>query len=64
MQNLPFKHICRLRILIFMRFCTFGRMKSIKLTKFRTPIIAKSTILELLDSLKVISRKLQATEKS
>ena len=36
-QNMPFSHILRLWILIFMIFCTFGKLNSTKLTKFRAP---------------------------
>jgi len=39
-------------------FCTSWRLKFSKLTKFRDPEIAKTAVLELLDSPKLISRKI------
>ena len=39
-------------------------MNLTKFTKFRTPNFAKTTVLELLDSSKLISRKIWMTEKS
>ena len=47
-----------------MKFCTFWRLKFTKLTKFRTPKIAKTAIFALLESPKVISRKIWMTEES
>ena len=40
-QNLPFR-LQRLWILILMNFCTFRRLKAIKLTKFRATKMAKT----------------------
>ena len=41
-----------------MNICTFWRLQFTKLTKFRAPKIAKKLVLELLDSPKLISRKI------
>ena len=49
---------------IFMKFCTFWRLKFIKLTKFWAPKWQKVTVLALLDSQKLISRKIWVIEKS
>ena len=46
-----------------MNFCTFRRLKSTKLTIFKATKIAKKSVLELLDSPKLISRKIWMTEK-
>ena len=64
MQNLPFHHIYRLWILIFMNFSTFERLKFSKLTKFPVPKMAKTAKSALLESLKLISGKIWVIEKS
>ena len=46
----------------FHEFCIFWRLQSTKLTKFRAPNMAKMA-LELLNSPKLISRKIWVTEK-
>ena len=46
----------------FMNFCTFWRLKFTKLTRFLTPKIAKTLNLELLESPKLISRKIWSSE--
>ena len=48
--------------MIFMIFCTFWRLKCAKLTKSRAPKMQKMPVLEYLDSLKLISRKIWVTE--
>ena len=48
--------------MLFMKFCTDWRMKFTKLTKFRVPKKAKTAVLELLDSPKLISRKIWVIE--
>ena len=60
-QNLPFDHISMLRIVISMNFCTFWMLKSTKLTKVSVP---KMAFFELLDSPKLLSRKIWVIEKS
>ena len=42
----------------FMNFCTFWRLKFTKWTKFTAPKMAKTTAFALLESSKLISRKL------
>ena len=58
------KHISRLWILIFKNFCTFRRLKFIKLSILRAPKTAQTAVIELLDSPKLISRKIWMTKKS
>ena len=41
-----------------MNFCTFWRLKFTKLTKFRAPKMAKTAVSQILDSPKLISRKI------
>ena len=41
-----------------MHFCTFWKLKFIKSTEFRAPKMVKMTFLALLDSAKLISRKI------
>ena len=48
----------------FSNFCTFWRLKFIKLTHFRAPKMAKMSVLVLLQSSKSISRKIWKIEKS
>ena len=50
--------------MILVNFCTFWELKLIQLTKPRAPKKAKTALLELLDCLKFISRKIWVTEKS
>ena len=45
-------------ISLCMNFCTFRKLKSTKLTKFRASKIDKNDILELLGSQNMISRKM------
>ena len=63
-QILPFQHILRHWLLIFVDFCTFSRLRFTKLSKFRVPKTTQTAVLELLDSPKLISRKIWMTEKS
>ena len=42
----------------------FNRMELTKLEKFRAPEMAQTAVLELLDSSKLISRKILVTEIS
>ena len=51
-------------ILIFMKFCSFWRLKFTKVTNFRAPKMAKAAFLDLQNSPKLISRKIWMTEKS
>ena len=60
----PFKHNWRLWILIFMHFCTFWRLKFTKWTKFTAPKMAKTASFALLESTKLISRKIWVIGKS
>jgi len=53
-----------LQVLIFMNFCIFWRLEFTKSTKIRAPEIAKTAVLLLLDSPKLISRKIWMTEKT
>ena len=55
-QNLPFQNIWRLWILTFVNFCTINKFKATK--------IVNMAVLELLDSPKLISRKIWMTQKS
>ena len=57
-------HFKRLWILIFMKFCSFWRLKFTKVTNFRAPKMAKAAFLDLQNSPKVISRKIWMTEKT
>ena len=57
-KNLPFNTLGGLRILIFMHFCTIRRLIFTKLTKIIASKMAKTAVLELLDSPKLISRKI------
>ena len=50
--------------MIYMKFCTFWRLKFTKLSKFREQKMAKMAGLELLVSAKLISRKIWMREKS
>ena len=47
-----------------MKFDTFWRLKFTKSTKFRAPKLAKTTVLQILDSQKLISRKIWVIGKS
>ena len=49
---------------MFYEFLHFLKMKLTKITIFRAPKVAKMAILELLDSPKMISRKIRVTGKS
>ena len=53
LQNLPFWYIYRLWMVIIMNFYTFHRLKFTKVTKFIPPKMAKTAVLELLDSQKL-----------
>ena len=46
----------------FMNFCTFKRLKIIKVTQFRGHKMVKMAALELLNSSKLISREIRMTE--
>ena len=61
-KNLPFNTLGGLRILIFMHFCTIRRLIFTKLTKIIASKMAKTAVLELLDSPKLISRKIWIKE--
>ena len=58
-----FNTFARLWILTFRHFSTFWRLKFIKSTKFRALEIAKTAVFNLLDSQKLISRKIWVMEK-
>ena len=58
-----FKKLLKSEIWILWLFTLFENCFT-KLTKFRAPEIAKMAVIELLDSLKLISRKIWVTEKS
>ena len=63
-QNLSFLHIERQWILTFFIFALFGGWYLFtKLTKFRVPKMVEMVFLELLDSSKLISRKIWITKK-
>ena len=51
-------------ILLFIKFCTFWRLKFRKSTKSREPKMARVAFLELLDPSKLVSRKIWVTKKS
>ena len=48
----------------FMNFCTFWRLIFTKLTKLLAPIMAKLAVFALLESQKLISRKIWVIEKA
>ena len=67
--SLKICHFNKLRLellwmLIFMNVCKFWRVTFIWYAKFRAPRMAKTAILELPDSPKLISRKIWVTEKN
>ena len=64
LQNLPFRHILRLWILIFINSCTFWSLQFAKLLIFRAPEMEKMAVLEHLESAILISRKIWVAEKS
>ena len=57
-SNLQFQAFQQIVRLWIINLCTFWRLEFTKLTKFRAPNMAKTAVLELLDSPKLISRKI------
>ena len=62
-KNLSFEHIWRLLILTFYEFRHFLKVQNYQINILRAPKMAKTAVLELLDYLKLISRKVWVTEK-
>ena len=62
-KSVIFTHLEALN-LIFMNFCTIWRLKFTKLTKFTFPKMEKTAFFALLESTKLISRKISVIQKS